>query len=120
MNITNLISTIATGYNKTTLFPFPFNLHVIFCALALVFFIIMYSRRKRPYQIVFAIAIPLTLAIWISNNKGFFYAVGIVEVALIILAAVLTIIDNKKKKSAVPAAEETFPADETIPEDEAE
>ncbi len=127
MNMTNLISTLATGYSKTTLFPFPFHLHLGFCAIALVFFIIMYSRKKRPYQLIFAIAIPLTLAIWLSNSKTLFNIIGIAEVLLILLAAVLTMIENKKNKAssaqtapAVSEPEKEEASTENSTEDKAE
>ncbi len=81
---------------QPNLFPFPFQHHLIFCCVALVFFGYLYMKYKKPHQLIMAVAIPFSLVLWISTNRVLFYAVGIIEVILLITALVLNIIHRKK------------------------
>ena len=81
---------------QPNLFPFPFQHHLIFCCVALVFFGYLYMKYKKPHQLIMAIAIPFSLVLWISTSRVLFYAVGIIEVILLITALVLNIIHRKK------------------------
>ncbi|MDY4414672.1 MAG: hypothetical protein SPE43_09970 [Ruminococcus sp.] len=81
---------------QPNLFPFPFQHHLIFCCVALVFFVFLYMKYKKPHQLIMAIAIPFSLVLWISTSRVLFYAVGIIEVILLITALVLNIIHRKK------------------------
>lgn len=81
---------------QPNLFPFPFQHHLIFCCIAMVFFVYLYVKYRKPHQLVMAIAIPLTLALWISESRMLFYAIGIIEVLMLITAFVLSIIHKKK------------------------
>ncbi|MBP3379282.1 MAG: hypothetical protein J6K77_00245 [Ruminococcus sp.] len=83
------ISTTTPEIENANLFPFPFGLHLMFCAMALIFFAWRFSEQKKPFQIIFAIAIPLSLTIWLSKSKPWFYIIGLVEL-LLILAALVT------------------------------
>lgn len=89
---------------QPNLFPFPFPMHLIFACVALFFFVILYIRHKKPYQFIFAFAIPFSLSIWLSNNRNFFRFVGTVELILIILAIVSSIVWNHKHKNDAEAA----------------
>ncbi len=117
MNITNFIVTMSqnTQVQSTSLFPFPFHIHIIFTCLALVFFIIQYSKEKKPYQLLMAIAIPVSLAIWLSDSKILFYIVGIAELILLSAALVTSIvgyIKNKGNDTESASAEEKKSDDE--------
>lgn len=81
---------------QQNLFPFPFPHHLVFCCIALIFFGYMYMKYKRPHQLIMAIAIPLSLIIWVSTSKTLFYVVGIIEVLLLLAALVLNIIYRKR------------------------
>lgn len=107
MNITNFIVTMSQNAEVETpsLFPFPFHIHMIFCCLAFVFFIIQYGKEKKPYQMIMGIAIPLSLVIWLSEGKTLFYIVGLIEVLLIAAALISSIIHNKKHGADVQEAE---------------
>ena len=76
-----------------TLFPFPFNMHLIFACLATVFFVYRFATQKLPYQLIMAIAIPASLLIWVSESRTLFYAVGIIELVLI-LSALVTLVST--------------------------
>ena len=78
-----------TEVMQPTLFPFPFEAHLVFAILALVFFVFQFAREKKPYQMIMAIAVPFSLILSISDNRTLFYIVGIVE-AILLLAALIT------------------------------
>ena len=117
MNISDFLITMAqtTEVEQPGLFPFPFVPHLIFCCLALVFFIFRFIKQKCPYQLIMAVAIPFTLVIWVGRKV--FYGVGIVELILTVSAVVTSII-FKKKEPVKETTEGT--AGETTEETEAE
>lgn len=80
-----------------TLFPFPFNMHLIFACLATVFFVYRFATQKLPYQLIMAIAIPASLLIWVSESRTLFYTVGIIELVLILAALVTSFIFKPKE-----------------------
>lgn len=120
MNISDFLITMAqtTEVEQPGLFPFPFVPHLIFCCLALVFFIFRFIKQKCPYQLIMAVAIPFTLVIWVGRKV--FYGVGIVELILTVAAVVTSIIFKKKEPvkettegTAGETTEENKPTDET-------
>ena len=87
----NSIFTVAAQEMETPqLFPFPLPLHIGFCIIALVFFLFRFITDKKPYQLIMAIAIPLSLALELSDNRTLYYAVGIVEFILLLSAFITT------------------------------
>lgn len=82
-----------------SLFPFPLPLHIVFAVLGLAFFIYRFITDKKPFQLIFAVAIPFSLTLWISDSRTWFYIVGLVELILIIAAFITSIIFKDK---AVP------------------
>ena len=107
MNISDFLITMAqtAEVEQPGLFPFPFSLHLGFCCIALVFFVWRFIKEKLPYQLIMAVAIPLSLIIWISDSKTLFYGVGITELVLIIAAFVTSIVFRTKEP--VPENAET-------------
>ncbi len=81
---------------QQNLFPFPFPHHLVFCCIALIFFGYMYMKYRKPHQLVMAIAIPFSLVIWVSTSRTLFYAVGIIEVLLLLTALILNIVYRKR------------------------
>ncbi|MBQ8905600.1 MAG: hypothetical protein IJY85_04425 [Ruminococcus sp.] len=96
---------------ENPIFPIALSKHIIFCAIALVFFLFQFIRQKNRYPLVFAVAIPATLLVYVSENKTWFTAIGIFELAMLILAAVLYALDRRKAKAQASAAQPA-PADE--------
>lgn len=92
-DIMNLFQTFLltqqAGIENPSLFPFPFKMHLIFGIFGAVFFAYRFFTQKRPFQLIMAVAIPLSLIVWLSESKTLFYGLGIVE-AILILAAVVT------------------------------
>ena len=91
----------STGMEAPDMFPFPFSLHIAFVCVATIFFILRFSKHKQPFQLIFAAAIPLSLLIWLtSGHRTAYYALGILEVLLIVAALVSSIVMSAKNKPA--------------------
>ena len=91
----------STGMEAPDMFPFPFSLHIAFVCVATIFFILRFSKHKQPFQLIFAAAIPLSLLIWLtSGHRTMYYALGIIEVLLIVAALVSSIVMSAKNKPA--------------------
>lgn len=113
MNISEMLVTISqAAETQPGLFPFPFKMHLIFCCISLVFFLFQFVREKKPYQLIMAIAIPLSLTIWLSENRTLFYAIGIAETVLLLAAFVSSLIFRSKASDEKPAEGEAEAADE--------
>lgn len=86
-----------TEIEQPGLFPFPFVPHLIFCIIATVFFIWRFVKDRQPYQIIFAVAIPVSLLLHTSANTGLlYYSVGVFELLAILIAFVTSIVCKKK------------------------
>ena len=82
---------------ETTLFPITAEKHIIFCIFATLLFLLQFVRTKRWYQLVMAIAIPLSLLIYINpSNEYVYYGVGVLEGALLLFAFVLNIVQSRQ------------------------
>ncbi len=75
-----------------------------------------FVREKRPYQLIMAVAIPLSLVIWVSESRTLFYAVGAIEVVLIIAALVTAIIFKPQEEAAASEKTDENESDETAEE----
>lgn len=124
MNISNYIVALAQAaeVEQPTLFPFPFKIHLLFSCLAVVFFAFQFIKEKKPYQLIMGIAIPVSLLIWVSENRTLFYAIGIIEAVLLLAAFVTAIIfknKNVEENAVAESSEKTEvenAADETAEE----
>lgn len=83
----------------TSVFPLTFQSHIIFCAIAVAFFIFQFARQKHMYQLLTVFAVLATLLLYINESKYLFYGVGIFELVIMITIGVL--ISLTKKKQAV-------------------
>lgn len=100
------------------IFPLPFSTHLIFVAVAFVFFLIQFIRTKKKYEIVMAAAAAVTMLIYAKDTKMWFYSIGLIEMGLLLIALVLSIVEKKSRKelaeeTGVSQNEETESADET-------
>ena len=86
------------------IFPLPFNTHLIFCIISVAFFLFQYFRSGYKYQILMAFAVPATLLIYVSNNKIFFYAIGLFELIMLILVAISIANEKKRMKKKLATA----------------
>ncbi|MBR3421707.1 MAG: hypothetical protein IKG98_06560 [Ruminococcus sp.] len=119
----NMLTTLSEAeIENPNLFPFPLSMHVGFAIVGLIFFLYRFITDKKPYQLIFAFAIPFSLTIWLSESRAWFYTLGAVEAVLVICAFITTFIfkDKPEEQSAVPAKAEAAPTDsnETADDDE--
>lgn len=99
-------------------FPLPFSTHLIFVAVAFVFFLIQFIRTRYKYELVMAAAVAVTMLIYAKDSKMWFYGVGILEFGLLVIALVAAIAEKRSRKEL---AEETgVSQNETADTDEAE
>lgn len=122
-DIMNLFQTFLltqqAGVEKPTLFPFPFKMHLIFGIFGAVFFAYRFFTQKRPFQLIMAVAIPLSLIVWLSESKTLFYGLGIAEAVLILAAAVTSFIFKAPSADKAENAEkQADPDDDNDPDDD--
>lgn len=102
-----------------TTFPISFAYHLIFCLAAGIFFIVQYARLRRPYQLIFAIGMLGSLAIYLdTSSKALFHAVGVFELVLLIGAIAFSISDRVKRRKGAAEADEADTAPETTDAEE--
>ena len=102
---------------QTSLFPFPFKFHLVFACIAFIFFAYRFKNEKRPYQLIFAIAIPFSLMIWLSEVKSYFYLIGAIELLFIIAAAVTAIVFKPRKEDKADTPADVSSEDENSTEE---
>ena len=116
-DVDDMLSTIAqiSDTENPTIFPFPFAMHITLAVISVIFFTYRFMVQKKPFQLIFAVAVPLSLLLWVSKlfktmeissatNKKIFYAVGAIELVLILLAFITSIVCKPKKEEAAAAA----------------
>lgn len=102
---TDIFVRMAVGDAETpTLFPYPLPFHIIFALIAAIFFIFRFVTDRKPFQLIFAIAVPFSLTLWISDNRTWFYIVGAIEL-LFVLAALVSAFVYKGKSSPAEAGD---------------
>lgn len=93
------------------LFPISFNAHIVFTIISVLFFLMQYARHKQPYQLLSAIAIPLPLILYLNSSKVVFNAIGIIELVLVVVIAVMLFSigakEDKQKKAEAKAQKES-------------
>jgi|APHig6443717817_1056837.scaffolds.fasta_scaffold07476_5 hypothetical protein len=79
-------------------FPLSLTTHIVFCIISAIFFAIQYYRQGYKYQILSIFAIGATMLLYLSQNKMFFYGIGIAELIMVILIFVIMSIEKKSLK----------------------
>lgn len=96
-----LLTMSETAMENPSFFPFPFPLHLTFAVIATVFLIFRFITNKKPYQLIMAIAIAISLALWIpSVSRTLYYTVGLIELILVAAAFVTSLIFKNKNVQA--------------------
>lgn len=114
----NMLTTLSEAeIENPNLFPFPFSMHIGFAIIGLLFFLYRFVTDKKPYQLIFAFAIPFSLTIWLSDSRAWFYTLGAVEAVLVICAFITTFIFKDKPEEK---AETTVKAEVTSDDDDDE
>ena len=98
---------------ELNVFPIGTTKHIAFCIAATLFFLLQFTRTKRWYQLILAVAIPLSLLVYVNpDNETFFYGIGILEACLLLLALILNIVQSRQIAAAEKAAKEAEAAAE--------
>ena len=107
MPFTNMLSAIAkiSDVEDPSIFPFPSWMLIGIVILSVFFFSYRFAVQKRPFQLIFAIAAPISLLLLFSRNKTIFYAVGLIEFILILAAFISTFICRPKKAESTAASD---------------
>lgn len=101
-----LLTLAETKMENPSFFPFPFPMHLIFAIIATVFLIFRFVTNKQPFQLVMAIAIPISLILWIpTTSRTLYYVIGLIEFILIIAAFVTSLIFRDKSTPEEKTAE---------------
>lgn len=88
-----------------SIFPLPFSAHMIFVAIAFIFFLVQFIRLRYKYQLILAVASSCSALIYFQDTKTWFYGVGLVEFGLLLLALVMAIVEKRKRKALEKQAE---------------
>lgn len=92
-----LLTLAETKMENPSFFPFPFPLHLIFAVIATAFLIFRFVTNKKPFQLIMAVAIPISLILWIPTaSRTLYYVIGLIELILIIVAFVTSLIFRDK------------------------
>ncbi len=94
--------------HENVLVPMPLPIHIIFCVIGMLYCGFRYYQKNYPYFLLLTIAIPSTLLIYISQEKWFFIALAIEEVALGLLIIINLI--SVSKKTALAEADANTPS----------
>lgn len=99
MLFSNMLTAIAkiSDVEDPSIFPFPSWMLIGIAILSVIFFAYRFAVQKKPFQLIFAIAAPISLLLLLSKNKTVFYAVGIIEFILILAAFISSIVCKPKK-----------------------
>ena len=84
----------------TNVFPLTFQSHIIFCIVAVGFFIFQYARLKYPYQLMTVFAILATLVLYINDSPILVYGGGIFEAVMLILIGISISMTRRKQAKA--------------------
>lgn len=106
-----------TDIDNPSLFPFPAPLHIGFVIIAVIFFVFRYFTNGKPFQLIMAIAVPLSLILRLDLSRQGFYIVGAVELLLLIAAAVTSVVfkgkDADQPETAAESASVNAPVEES-------
>lgn len=120
MNFSNAFLTFF--YQKTaekpTLFPFPLEMHLLLVFVGAAFFSYRFYIQKRPNQILMAIAMIISLAIWLSESKALYYSLGAIELVLLAACFVTSLIFKAPEAEDNDENEKSDDEEKTEDEDE--
>ncbi|MEG1027148.1 MAG: hypothetical protein RSE07_00540 [Oscillospiraceae bacterium] len=75
----------------------PFWLHCVVAVCIIVIFLYKFIKEKKVYQLLFVLWAPLTLLTYLSQDKTFQMALGIIQIVLF-LAIIYLLFKRKRPK----------------------
>lgn len=109
-----------TTVEKPSLFPFPFSMHLALVCFGAAFFVYRYAVQKRPNQLLMAIAMLVSLAVWLSDSRALYYGVGVTELVLLVSCFVTSLIFKPVDEADEAASDEKNDSEEKAPAEEEE
>ena len=95
-------------------FPIRFEVHMVLALLALLVFGMQFIRFRKSHHLILAIALPCTLLPYLTDDKTFFYAIGVAEAAALVLAFILSqTLDRDKTAPEPETAEDAEDSEDT-------
>ena len=85
--------------------PLPFSAHLVFCIVATLVYCLQYYRKHSSHYLLLALAVDGTFLTQMNTDSIFITLLGIVEVALLIAAAVFSYRFSKEQKEKAKAEE---------------
>lgn len=101
-----------TSVEKPSLFPFPFSMHLALVCIGAAFFVYRYTVQKRPNQMLMAIAMIASMAVWLSESRVLYYVVGVMELVLLVSCFVTSLIFKPVDESEAESSDEKAAAEE--------
>ena len=114
MLFTDMLTSLAkiSDVKDPSIFPFPAPMLIGVVILSVIFFGYRFAVQKKPFQLIFAIAAPISLLLLISKSKTIFYTVGIIEFILILAAFISSIVCKPKKAEEKAASDDNSKTEE--------
>lgn len=84
---------------ENLLFPVHPVMHISLAILAFFVFGMQFIRLRKKYHLLLAIAIPCSLLPYVVEGRTFFYTMGVIEIAVLLVALVLAKTVDRDKKS---------------------
>ncbi len=84
--------------NHNVIFPLPMTLHIIFVALCVLFFMIMYFRKKYVYYMLLTITALSTFLIYLCPNGLPRRLLGLEELVLLVLSIIFMVKAHKQEE----------------------
>ena len=75
------------------------SIQIILSLLSLLVFGLQYIRYRKSYYLIFAVAVPCTLLLYLWDNPVFFYSMGMAELTAVVLAFLFANTIDKDKTS---------------------
>lgn len=101
----NTILSTANDSVQNVYIPLPSNLHIGFCVIATIVYILEVYRKRSPHYLLLMLAVDATLLMQVFPNSTMVVVLAVLEVLLLGSAAAFAIIRSRKKKAAAAAAE---------------
>lgn len=100
----------------THLFPLPFNFHVVFGAISVIFFVIQFVRKRYDYYILLILAVLSTFLSYFCESDASRIILAAEELALFVLIFISQS-KTKKKLAEIELAQQVLDEDKKSGDD---
>ncbi len=96
--------------------PLPAKLHIIFCLLATVIFLVHYFRRKKVSSLIWILICDSTVILQFYSDRRTAIAVGICEIVLFAVLFKVWFVEYRERKKAAEEEKKKTPDEPSTPE----